>query len=89
VKPKTLFWLNIPNKDRTYAEGMREASSRFYEKFGIHPRYLFLRDDAEITPLNQICGMDVILWPSLAPNHVVLAASREDFEGKPTPITRT
>jgi len=50
---------------------------------------LFLRDDADIAPMTQLCGMDVILWPSLAPHPVVMAASREDFEGKPTPITRT
>jgi len=89
LKPRALFWLNIPNKDRTYAEGVREASSRFYEKFGSLPHYLFLRDDADLAPLTEICGMEIILWPALAPYHVVLAASREDFEGKPTPVYRT
>jgi hypothetical protein len=84
-KPKALFWLNIPTKDRTYAEGMQEASARFYDKFGSHPRYLFLRDASDLAPLTEICGMDIILWPALAPYHVVLAASREDFEGKPLP----
>jgi hypothetical protein len=88
-KPRALFWLNIPTKDRTFVEGVQEASARYYHKFGSHPRCLFLRDDSELAPLTEICGMDIILWPSLAPYHVVLAASREDFEGKPAPGYRT
>jgi len=81
MKPTTLFWLNIPTKDRSFAEGLSQASRRFFEKFGVQPRYLFLRDVADVASVTHVFGMEVILWPSLAPYHVVLAASREDFEG--------